>query len=201
VGQGASTASESQHCHCVECVVPVFPIVTLRFFAKLGVTAGNKVDLVEGASSESPEASTPTSDEEGDDATATPDENTARGEGGAGDSSKRQVPREEAEAYAKENGLLFFETSAKTGQNVVEVFTEIGALGCLSRKKRGADVTTVGIFKPAEKIPLASILSNTPTSRTSRWVEGQAPAPAQAEGGGRVNLEGGAETPKQACAC
>lgn len=40
----------------------------------------------------------------------------------------RQVPRAEAEAYAKECGLLFFEASAKTGANVGEVFTEIGEL-------------------------------------------------------------------------
>jgi hypothetical protein len=89
---------------------------------------GNKVDLVEPSTETGGESSSPASDEEGDDATATPDE-SARAEDG-GDSSKRQVPREEAEEYAKENGLLFFETSAKTGQNVVEVFTEIGGLGC-----------------------------------------------------------------------
>lgn len=41
----------------------------------------------------------------------------------------RQVSREEAEAYAKEaGGLLFFEASAKTGQGVQELFTEIGKL-------------------------------------------------------------------------
>ncbi|KAI9231548.1 MAG: GTP-binding protein RAB5 [Podila humilis] len=37
----------------------------------------------------------------------------------------RQVPTEEASAYAQESGLLFFETSAKSGQGVAEVFTEI----------------------------------------------------------------------------
>ena len=42
------------------------------------------------------------------------------------DDNARQVSREEAEAYAKECGLLFFEASAKTGSNVGEVFTEIG---------------------------------------------------------------------------
>ena len=35
---------------------------------------------------------------------------------------KRQVTYEEGEAFAKENGLLFLETSAKTAFNVVESF-------------------------------------------------------------------------------
>ncbi|CAG8503082.1 9584_t:CDS:2 [Paraglomus occultum] len=37
----------------------------------------------------------------------------------------REVPTEEARAYALEAGLLFFETSAKKGEGVVNVFTEI----------------------------------------------------------------------------
>jgi Ras-related protein Rab-5C len=37
----------------------------------------------------------------------------------------RRVPPKTAKAYADEEGLLFFETSAKTGQNVAEVFTAI----------------------------------------------------------------------------
>ncbi|KAH8843217.1 hypothetical protein MCOR27_001944 [Pyricularia oryzae] len=46
---------------------------------------------------------------------------------GAGDDSgdARKIPTEEAKAYAEEEGLLFFETSAKTGFNVTEVFTAI----------------------------------------------------------------------------
>lgn len=83
--------------------------------------AGNKVDLVQ----PSPSSSSPTSTEaedEADDATATPGEAAPGGE----PESLRQVPREEAEAYAQEAGLLFFETSAKTGEGIVEIFTEIG---------------------------------------------------------------------------
>lgn len=49
------------------------------------------------------------------------------GETGATDDSgdARKIPTEEAKAYAEEEGLLFFETSAKTGYNVTEVFTAI----------------------------------------------------------------------------
>jgi Ras-related protein Rab-5C len=37
----------------------------------------------------------------------------------------RKVPVKTAKAYAEEEGLLFFETSAKTGEKVAEVFTAI----------------------------------------------------------------------------
>lgn len=87
--------------------------------------AGNKVDLVQPLPGASPASE---SEDEADDATATPGEapSTAGGE-----ESLRQVPREEAQAYATEAGLLFFETSAKTGEGIVEIFTEIGPLLCL----------------------------------------------------------------------
>ncbi|KAK7736250.1 Vacuolar protein sorting-associated protein 21 [Cytospora paraplurivora] len=62
--------------------------------------------------------------------------NEASGEGGSGEAAAggddaedsgdaRKIPTEEAKAYAEEEGLLFFETSAKTGVNVTEVFTAI----------------------------------------------------------------------------
>jgi Ras-related protein Rab-5C len=85
--------------------------------------AGNKVDLVLPSPSTSGANSSSESEDEADDATATPGE-TPGADGQP--ESLRQVPREEAQAYATEAGLLFFETSAKTGEGVVEIFTEIG---------------------------------------------------------------------------
>jgi len=85
--------------------------------------AGNKVDLVQPSASSSSSASAADSEDEADDATATPEETP----GATGESeSLRQVSTEEAQSYATESGLLFFETSAKTGEGVVEIFTEIG---------------------------------------------------------------------------
>lgn len=39
--------------------------------------------------------------------------------------ASREVPTDEAQAYAQEAGLLFMEASAKTGESVVDIFTEI----------------------------------------------------------------------------
>ena len=49
------------------------------------------------------------------------DEADAEGE----DGDARKISTNEAKAYAEEESLLFFETSAKTGHNVSEVFTAI----------------------------------------------------------------------------
>jgi Ras-related protein Rab-5C len=65
---------------------------------------GNKLDLTSNAAA----AADAEEDADGDD---------------SGDA--RKVSTEEAKAYAEEESLLFFETSAKTGHNVSEVFTAI----------------------------------------------------------------------------
>lgn len=73
---------------------------------------GNKLDLVNpGSGSGNTEASEGEGDEEGAE------------EEGEGDA--RKVSVKTAKAYAEEEGLLFFETSAKTGERVAEVFTAI----------------------------------------------------------------------------
>jgi hypothetical protein len=91
--------------------------------------AGNKIDLVSGqtATSAAPKPAAPTSssedEDEADDATATPGGADGDGEGSE---SLREVPKEEALAYATEANLLFTEISAKTGEGIVELFTDIG---------------------------------------------------------------------------
>ncbi|WWC86480.1 uncharacterized protein L201_001357 [Kwoniella dendrophila CBS 6074] len=93
---------------------------------------GNKLDLASDSSSTSISAPTATETPE----TPTEDEGTAEDGDSVEESTPtppvnnesddaRQVSTAEAEAYAKESGLLFFEASAKTGHNVGEIFTEI----------------------------------------------------------------------------
>lgn len=72
---------------------------------------GNKLDLT------NEEASGKSSAGDGGD---------AEGEGAAEESGDaRKISTKEGKEYAEEEGLLFFETSAKTGVNVQEVFTAI----------------------------------------------------------------------------
>ncbi|CAM0141221.1 Vacuolar protein sorting-associated protein 21 [Umbelopsis sp. WA50703] len=80
---------------------------------------GNKLDLVQQAEEEDEDAE-------------------------EGASTVRQVPQEEAAAYAQESGLLFFETSARTGDGVDQVFSDI-----------------------AKSIPLEHILASSRGSRQS----------------------------------
>jgi Ras-related protein Rab-5C len=78
---------------------------------------GNKFDLA----SANPTASDASTGGDDADGTATAEEE----EDGEEESDARKVPTKTAKAYADEEALLFFETSAKTGLNVAEVFTAI----------------------------------------------------------------------------
>jgi len=91
--------------------------------------------------------------------------------------------------------LLFFETSAKTGEGVVEVFTEIGKLGCNSR---AAKQSLTGLFMfTAKKIPLDALIAQ------SRGPGGAARPGARGQQGAasNVDLTEGEAGKKDACAC
>ncbi|KAH0838427.1 GTP-binding protein ypt5 [Lanmaoa asiatica] len=134
--------------------------------------AGNKVDLVQPSASLPGSTPASESEDEADDATATPGEAPSPG---GGEESLRQVPREEAQAYATEAGLLFFETSAKTGEGIVEIFTEI-----------------------AKKIPIEHILAST-RGAGRNGVAGNRVGTSRQEGA--VNLEENQAKSKDACNC
>ena len=54
---------------------------------------------------------------------------------------KRQVTYEEGESFARENGLMFLETSAKTAFNVVEAFNLSAQASLNNIEKTGVDPT------------------------------------------------------------
>jgi Ras-related protein Rab-5C len=117
---------------------------------------GNKLDLVE-------------DDEEGEGGEA------QEGEEGEQDGKVRRVSTKEGKDYADEEGLLFFETSAKSGHNVNEVFTAI-----------------------ANAIPEASLKG----ARGTAGGATQAAIGGSAQENTRVNLNAGADAgPKEGCAC
>ncbi|RAL01611.1 Rab family GTPase [Aspergillus ibericus CBS 121593] len=116
---------------------------------------GNKLDLTNDGNDAAGE--TP-AEAEGESAAAEGDETAGETQEGQDVTSAdaRKVPTREASAYAEEEGLLFFETSAKTGTNVVEVFTAIAnAIPESSLKSgraggAGTGQTSLGSGRPAE---------------------------------------------------
>lgn len=95
---------------------------------------GNKLDL--------------TSDSAGSAEVSGDGDDTAEDSGDA-----RKISTEEAKTYAEEEGLLFFETSAKTGHNVTEVFTAIAnAIPETSLKSaRGPGASHAGVSRTEEQ--------------------------------------------------
>ncbi len=54
--------------------------------------------------------------------------------------ARRQVSQEEAKKYADEEGLMWGETSAKSGEGVSDIFTSIGT-SCCSVSLDSSDIT------------------------------------------------------------
>lgn len=135
---------------------------------------GNKVDLVstgrKGHRQSQGEGETE-EDEQEDDATVDEDDEDDEEYG-----VTRQVATEEASAYAQEAGLLFFETSAKNGLGVAEVFTEI-----------------------AKKIPLEHILTSARGARAGGINGSNGRVDLQRDGANGQRL--GGQQDKGACAC
>lgn len=93
-------------------------------------------------------------------------------EGEAGEGDARKISTKEGREYAEEERLLFYETSAKSGHNVQEVFTAIAnAIPETQMKTRGQAASAAGAGTQA------------------------------ALGSDRVNLNNRAEGPKDGCAC
>ena len=67
-------------------------------------------------------------------------------------SARRQVSEEEAKSYADEEGLMWAETSAKTGEGVSDLFTAIGKSDVLIL--RGVFIKTSRTT--AKKLPLSA---------------------------------------------
>ena len=123
---------------------------------------GNKLDLTS-SSDDNPETTVAASaGEEGTEgAEAAEEEN--------GDA--RKISTKEGREYAEEEGLLFFETSAKTGKNVQEVFTAI-----------------------ANAIPETQM-------KTTKGAGTAGGGTQSASGAERVNLNKRPEGAKEGCAC
>ncbi|KAG9325715.1 hypothetical protein KVV02_006218 [Mortierella alpina] len=131
---------------------------------------GNKVDLVSERRGQRNSSEGEGEDDEENDAQELDEDEEDDEDYGV----SRQVPTEEASAYAQESGLLFFETSAKNGKGVAEVFTEI-----------------------AKKIPLEHILSST---RGARAGAGGSNGRVDLQAGGNGQRLGGQQD-KSGCAC
>lgn len=66
--------------------------------------------------------------------------------------SRREVKKEEGEAFAREHGLVFMETSAKTAANVEEAF--------INTAKEIYEKIQEGVFDINNEVSLAALLKN-----------------------------------------
>ena len=71
---------------------------------------------------------------------------------------KRSVDAEEAKEYAKENNIIYMDTSAKTGLNVKEIFVAIGACGADRRVWMQSAVAALVYYFLLQLIPCHPLL-------------------------------------------
>jgi len=86
--------------------------------------------------------------------------------------NKREVSYEEGENFAKNNSMLFYETSAKNGDNIENMFYESAEIiaNKINEGYYDLDRENCGIkmgFYPSEKIVLNDIKSNTDDNKKS----------------------------------
>jgi hypothetical protein len=99
----------------------------------------------------------------------------------------RQTSKEEAEEWAKEQGLLFLEASAKDGTNVDEIFMQIGEF-LLSFLKSHAKwendrerlLISCCVAYEARKLPLSTSQSRDPAAAKGKGVKLANNGPASA---------------------
>jgi GTPase SAR1 family protein len=65
--------------------------------------------------------------------------------------SRREVQRAEAETYAADNGCIFFETSAKSGDHVQSMFTAIAIKLPKQQNSVGPAADDITILSPDEE--------------------------------------------------
>jgi hypothetical protein len=83
-------------------------------------------------------------------------------------SSSRGTDRELAEAYAEEEGLLFVEASAKTGENVQEVFMQVVSPRSARLVVGLRDIVIMGTIADLARICITSLIRrprNSPSPR------------------------------------
>lgn len=77
--------------------------------------------------------------------------------------AQRDVTYEEAAAFAKENGLIFIESSAKTGENVEEAFLKTAKLIFQSVQEGNVDLTADGGVSVTNQRAGAATITTDPT--------------------------------------
>lgn len=87
-------------------------------------------------------------------------------------SARRQVTQEEAQRYAEEEGLMWGETSAKTGEGVADIFT---ALGLYNLFRYDIASSHLAQCYPAKKLPQVAPPPLARGAGAARSVSGRSP--------------------------